>query len=145
MIVLSVTVLWISTYSFSRYQVLEMRNQILNDSSFQVDNKVTSFRIVDYKVYPILTALDYVTVCWFMFDLFVRFFAAPSKREYMHNTDNIFDIVATFWLLVDLNILRLFFDSFILESIQVRDHLFIIEILDTFSIICDYLSFELLN
>lgn len=119
MIVISVVVLWISTYSFSRYQVLEMNNQILNDTSFQIDNKVTSFRIVDYKIYPFLTAIDYVTVCWFIFDLFVRFIVAPSKRDYFRNIDNIFDILATFWLLVYLNLFRLFFDSFLLESIQV--------------------------
>lgn len=119
MIILSVTILWISTYSISRYQILEMRNQILNDSTYQVDNQVTSFRLSESKINPILTVLDYITVCWFTFDLTLRFLVAPSKRQYLHNTDNIFDIVATFWLLVDLNILSFVIDSFYLEAIQV--------------------------
>lgn len=122
MIVISVAVLWISTYSMSRYQILEMKNQILNDSSYQVDNQVTSFRLVDYEIYPFLTVIDYITVCWFMFDLTVRFLVSPSKREYLRNIDNVFDIVATFWLMIDLNLLSLFIDSFYLEAIQVPKH-----------------------
>lgn len=120
MIVISVTVLWVSTYSMSRYQIIQMNNQILNESSYQVDNQVTSFRLVSYEFYPYLTVIDYITACWFMFDLIVRFLVAPSKREYLRNTDNVFDIVATFWLLVDLNILKFFFNNFYLEAIQVH-------------------------
>lgn len=116
MILISVAVLWVSSY---KYKTLEMRNQFLNTTSFQEDGRVTSFRLIDHDSSIYLTILDYITCAWFIVDLSVRFVVSPSKRQYLRDFHNFIDIVATFWLLIDLNLLRLFINTFTQQCIQV--------------------------
>ena len=130
MIILSVAVLWISSYPMSQYQILEMQSQkytpyanvndtggLANDSLDSIQ-KVTSFKILQSPVSPWLVALDYLTLAWFMIDLSVRFIFSPDKNVYLHNSDNIIDIVATLWLIADL-VINIYITSFLLHSIQV--------------------------
>jgi potassium voltage-gated channel Shaw-related subfamily C protein 1 len=119
MIIISVAVLWTSSYSISRYQILKMDNQLLNSSDYQEDKRVTSFRLIDDDVSSLLVIVDYITAAWFIVDIVVRFVVSPSKREHIHNFDNLVDLIATLWLLIDLNVLRLFVNSVFQESLQV--------------------------
>ena len=123
MIILSVAVLWMSTYSSSKYQVIVLKNQMNVIRSVQdnntIENKlVTTVRLIQYHVYTYLTILDYITCAWFIIDLSIRFIVAPNKSIYMHKFDNIVDILATFWLLFE-SILQIYVDSFLMESIHV--------------------------
>jgi potassium voltage-gated channel Shaw-related subfamily C member 1 len=118
MIILSVTVLWISSYSSSKYQTLIMSSELIDDDNSTGNNTITTFRMLTQDFFPYLLVIDYLTVAWFIIDISIRMIVSPNKREYFRKFDNTIDIVATAWLLLDL-VLRIYIDSFILESIQV--------------------------
>ena len=125
MIIISVAILWISTHSISKYQVLEMRNEPISLDSFeQLDSgeiympKGISFRMINNDVSPVIITFEYITVAWFLFDMIVRFVVAPDKENYIRNPNNLIDIVATASLLLHF-ILEIYIDSFILQCIQV--------------------------
>lgn len=116
MIIISVAILWISTHSIAKYQVLEMNDEL---TSLDYDQpRVTSFRMINNDVHPIVIAFEYITVVWFLFDMTVRFIVAPDKRAYLHNPNNLIDIVATTSLLVHF-VLEIYLDTFVLQCIQV--------------------------
>jgi hypothetical protein len=102
MIVLSIVILWITTYPFSRYQVIEMQNQLniipnTNLSSSSSSNKmITSIRIIDSYLHPFLVSLE-----WFLIDLIFRFTVSPDKAIFMTQFNNGIDIIAS--LLVIIN------------------------------------------
>lgn len=77
MIVLSVVVLWISTYPFSQYHTIEMSNQLVNTNL--TSRRVTSFRLIEARMHPVLIALEYITVAWFWIDITTRFLVSPDK------------------------------------------------------------------
>ena len=91
MIVLSVAILWISSYPFSKYQVIEMKNQLVNTKA--ANKQVTSFRIIDSHLHPVLLSLEYISVAWFTIDLTTRFTVSPDKIIFLHNFDNVIDII----------------------------------------------------
>jgi potassium voltage-gated channel Shaw-related subfamily C protein 1 len=130
MIVLSITILWISSYNFARYQVLEMSNDITDTKLLSSDSRnsdlnnvaknttIITFRLLDNEIHPFLIILDYITFAWFLVDITVRMIVAPSKSNFFHNLDNVIDIVATSWLIIG-SILKAYFHNYILEASQV--------------------------
>ena len=105
MIVLSIVILWITTYPFSRYQVIEMQNQfniIPNTNLSSSSNKmITSIRIIDSYLHPFLVSLEYITLAWFLIDFIIRFTVSPDKAIFMTQFNNVIDIIAS--LLVIIN------------------------------------------
>jgi hypothetical protein len=129
MIILSITILWVSSYTFAHHVVLEMNNEMIelknnNTALFknQGENKifieVISFRVLKNEVSSWLMTLDYVTFAWFVLDITVRMTVAPNKGTFFRNLDNLIDIIATSWLIIG-SVLKLYINSFILESSQV--------------------------
>ncbi len=117
MIIVSVAILWISTHSVAKHQLLEMNHELVS-LDYEQPQRVTSFRMINNDVHPVVIAFEYITVVWFLFDIIVRFIVAPDKRAYLHNPNNLIDIVATTSLLVHF-VLEIYIDSFILQCVQV--------------------------
>lgn len=117
MIVMSVLILWLETYSDSKIKVIKF------DRQFQRTNNITqrefeSFRLIDYNLMSYLIPLEYISVSWFIIDMTVRLIVSPNKIEFMHNIDNICDFIATSWAVIDF-FLQIFIKSFLLQSFQV--------------------------
>lgn len=130
-------ILWASSYTYAQHVVLEMKNEVLVDTSrpqsqyvhkhhagsgkggnFRRNTTAIYFRMIENGMSPALIVLDYITFAWFLVDISVRLIAAPSKSKFLHNFDNLIDILATLWLIIG-SILRLYVNSFMLESSQV--------------------------
>jgi hypothetical protein len=92
MIVLSVSILWVYTYSSIKY------------NTFMIFDETSSntLRMIDYPIVSIATYLDYITAAWFLFELIVRILVAPKKKEFVEKFDNYVDILATFWFFFEL-------------------------------------------
>jgi hypothetical protein len=129
MIILSITILWVSSYTISQHVILEMNNEIitrtqntdhvLNDyESDQKNITVISFRVLENEISFWLISLEYITFAWFVVDITVRMIVSPDKGIFFRNLDNLIDIFATSWLIIG-SILKLYINSFILESSQV--------------------------
>lgn len=120
MIILSVVILWISTYPFSKYQIIEMRNQLVNSNA--TNKQITSFRLINAHMHPVLISLEYITVAWFFIDLTTRFTVSPDKLIFIQNFDNFVDIIASF--LCALNpflqfYVGAFLNPYIIQAVQV--------------------------
>jgi potassium voltage-gated channel Shaw-related subfamily C protein 2 len=130
MIILSIAILWISSYTFAHHVVLEMNSEKVNllynktedfdnfKNTSKVNITVISFRVLENEISSWLMSLDYVTFAWFVVDITVRMTVAPDKVAFFRNLDNLIDIFATSWLIIG-SILKLYINSFILESSQV--------------------------
>ena len=113
MIVLSVIVLWLSTYPFTQYQEMNMISESFDsNSSF----KYTQFRIQNVYTHPLLIAAEYVTVTWFIIDVSVRFIVSPEKVVFIKNFNNYIDFISS--LIVILNLI-FWLKSDILHTLQV--------------------------
>ena len=100
MIIISVAVLWLGSYSSQRYQVIEIRNEI---DSFQPNaQKSLSLRLVDDEVLNYLKLIDYATITWFTFDFAIRFTVSADKNLFIRKFDNFIDITATVWAYIDI-------------------------------------------
>lgn len=119
MIVISVAVLWVSSYSVAKYQILEMNTELAGiDKNKNKAQPITSFRIIETGMTPYLAAIDYITVAWFTVDLSVRFLVTPNKHDFLVNSNNIFDIVATLLLLFNF-LFEMYLDAFLCQCLQV--------------------------
>ncbi|RNA32397.1 potassium voltage-gated channel Shaw-like isoform X1 [Brachionus plicatilis] len=117
MIVLSVVILWLETYTDSKVKVIKFDRQYQKSSNITED-QFESFRMIDNNLMPFLVALEYISVSWFIIDMTVRFIVCPNKVEFVHNIDNLCDFIATSWALIDF-FLQIFIKSFLLQSFQV--------------------------
>ena len=118
MIVLSVAILWISSYSPYNYEIVEMKSMVTTRHNTITNQKITKFRLLNRHGFTYLQVFEYITMAWFIIDLTVRLVVSPNKHDYFHKFDNIIDIIATIWLVID-SILQIYIDSFLLKSIQV--------------------------
>lgn len=117
MIVLSVAILWLETYTDPTVKIVKLDSQIKNINN-STENQFESFRLIDNNIMPYLSILEYLSVSWFIIDMTVRFLVSPNKLEFVHNIDNIFDFIATIAAVIDC-ILHFFIKSFLLQSFQV--------------------------
>jgi potassium voltage-gated channel Shaw-related subfamily C protein 1 len=116
MILLSVSIIWVGSFSIARYQVLEIKNEI---DSYQPNAETSiSIRISDDKLLNYLHYIDYITVAWFSFDLIIRFIVAPNKSVFLGKFDNYVDIIATCWFYFD-TILSQFITVKIIQFLEV--------------------------
>jgi hypothetical protein len=110
MIVLSVSVLWVYSFSMAKYTTFMVYD----------DNSSTNFlRMIDYPIVGVASYFDYISAAWFTFEVCIRYIVAPKKREFLARFDNYIDIIATVWFYFDLplhahfshNAILYFFDS----------------------------------
>ncbi len=126
MIILSIAVLWLSTYSVSNYEIVEIKNQFefLSASNFSIVNSsttpvstlsitsnkrhhndrsffYTSLRLLSRNTFSFLKILDYITIAWFTVDLSIRFLVSPNKHAYLLDSNNLIDIFVTLWSCVE--------------------------------------------
>jgi potassium voltage-gated channel Shaw-related subfamily C member 1 len=123
MIVLSIVILWITTYPFSRYQVIEMQNQFnIINTNLSSDKMITSIRIIDSYLHPFLVSLEYITLAWFLIDFIIRFTVSPDKSIFMTQFNNVIDIIASLLVIINPFIQAYIapgHDKYLLQGIQV--------------------------
>lgn len=117
MIVLSVAILWLETYTDPTVKIVKFDHQIKTKNN-NTENQFESFRMMNNNLMPFLSGLEYLSVSWFIIDMTIRFLVSPNKLEFVHNIDNIFDFIATISAVIDC-ILQIFIKSFLLQSFQV--------------------------
>ena len=100
MIIVSVAVLWLSSYSSQRYQVIEVTKEIDNLNPDAATS--LSLRLVDNDVLNYYKIIDYITIAWFTFDLIVRFVVSADKSVFLKKFDNYIDMLATIWAYIDI-------------------------------------------
>jgi potassium voltage-gated channel Shaw-related subfamily C protein 1 len=98
MIMLSVSIFWIDSYSLLNYETFKISDDLSS----------TYLRMADYQIIGIATYLDYITVAWFTFELSIRYTVAPKKREFLQKFDNYIDIIATSWFYCELPLSQYF-------------------------------------
>ncbi|CAF0713879.1 unnamed protein product [Brachionus calyciflorus] len=118
MIILSVVILWLGTYTETNVHSININKEIIKSNNV-TENMFETFRIMDADFYNIyLVILEYISVSWFIVDMSVRFIVAPNKRAFLFSTDNIIDFLATSWSVIDIFI-RLYVKSILLDSLKV--------------------------
>jgi potassium voltage-gated channel Shaw-related subfamily C protein 1 len=105
MIILSVSILWIDSYSLLKYETFKIRDEITS----------TNLRMIDYKIVSVVSYLDYISTAWFVFDLLVRYLVAPKKKEFIQKFDNYVDLIATLWFYFELPLHEYFPNNSILS------------------------------
>lgn len=121
MIVLSVAILWISSFPYGRYHQIEIYSAASNSNDHSTTH-ITEFRIRKIQFNEWIIIFEYLTVSWFIIDLFVRFIVSPQKKLFFFNFDNYIDIMSSIFALMN-TILQYFLHSnkkfFELQNIQV--------------------------
>lgn len=142
MICLSVVSLWFQSYPMSIFHALTMESQMLPEevnlnfnsnetlsnstincnstcNYTSLDNATTTSSTlrIEYEnpVSIWLILLDYITLLWFLFDFGVRFCFSPDKNAYFMRIDNAIDVIATFWLILDI-IFNFYITSFYIHA-----------------------------
>ena len=92
MIILSVAVLWLSSYPFSQHHEVRMMSESLENLT---DIHLTEFRIQNMYTYPLLVSIEYITLTWFLIDNSIRFIVSPEKKKFFLDFNNYIDIIAS--------------------------------------------------